>query len=86
MVKNVCPLPGEGQNHPLPLLLPHHLQLEDDFHDGGLHLVALALLGEVAKVLPVARPARHNLLVSIHAVVGLILFVTTLADKHMATV
>ena len=48
--------------------------------------MALALLGEVAKVLPVARPARHNLLVSIHAVVGLILFVTTLADKHMATV
>ena len=86
MVKNVDPLPGEGQKHPLPLLLPHHLQLEDNFHDGGLHLVALALLGEVAKVLPVARPAQHNLLVSIHAVGGLLLFVTTLAAKHMATV
>ena len=48
--------------------------------------MALALLREVEKVLPVLRPARHYLLVPVHAVVGLELFVTTLSDKHMATV
>ena len=48
--------------------------------------MALAPLGEVAKVIPVARPDTLNLLVSIHVIVGLELLATTLADKHMATV
>ena len=30
VVKEVDPLPGDGQNRPLSLLLPHHVQLEDD--------------------------------------------------------
>ena len=60
------------------------LQLEDDLLNGGLN--PKALLGEVAKVLPVARLSTHNLLVYVNVVVGLELFVTTLADKHMATV
>ena len=29
MVEDVCPLPGAGQNRPLPLLLPHHIYIED---------------------------------------------------------
>ena len=66
--------------------LTYKLQLEDDLLNGGLHPVALAPLGEVAKVLPVTRLATHKLLVSVHDVAGLELFVTTLADKHMATV
>ena len=34
-VEDVCPLPGAGQNRPLPLLLPQHVQIEDDLYDGG---------------------------------------------------
>ena len=55
MVEDVDPLPGDCQKHPFPLLLPHHIQLVDDIFDGDHHPVALALLAEVAKVLPVAR-------------------------------
>ena len=49
-------------------------------------MLVLAPHGEVAKALPVVRLARHNLLVSVDAVVGLELLATNLADKHMATV
>ena len=42
MVKNVDPLPGDGQKLSFSLLLPHHVQLEDDLVDGDLHPVALA--------------------------------------------
>ena len=42
VVKNVEPLPGEGKKCPLPLLLPHYVQLKDDLFDGDLHPVALA--------------------------------------------
>ena len=41
--------------------------------------------GEVAKALPVVRLETKKLLVSLHAVFGLELLATTLADKHMAT-
>ena len=34
-VKDICPLPGAGENHPLPLLLPLHIQIEDDLLNGG---------------------------------------------------
>ena len=44
----------------------------------------LAPHGEVAKALPVVRLATKKLLVSVDAVVGLELLVTTLADKHCA--
>ena len=64
--------------------LTYKLQLEDDLLDGGFHPVAQ--LGEVAKVLPLARLSTHNRLVFVNVVVGLKLFVTTLADKHLATV
>ena len=30
VVEDVCPLPGTGQNRPLPLLLPPHIQIKDD--------------------------------------------------------
>ena len=33
VVKDVDPLPGDGQKCPLPLPLPHHVQLEDDLFD-----------------------------------------------------
>ena len=45
----------------------------------------LASHGEVAKALPVVRLETKKLLVSLHAVFGLELLATTLADKHMAT-
>ena len=66
--------------------LTFKLQLEEDLLGGGLHPVALAQLVEVAKVLPVTRLATHKLLVYVHAVVSFELLVTTLADKHIATV
>ena len=47
---------------------------------------ALAPHGEVTKALPLVRLAIKKLLVSVDAVVGLKLFATTLADKHMAAV
>ena len=34
-VEDFCPLPGAGQNNPLPLLLPPHVQIEDDLLNGG---------------------------------------------------
>ena len=46
----------------------------------------LALHVEVENALPVMRLATKKLLVSVDAVVGLEIFATTLADKHMATV
>ena len=49
-------------------------------------MVVIAPHGEVAKALPVARLATHKLLVSVHAIVGLELLATTLADKHKANV
>ena len=54
MVKGVCPLPGAGQNRPLPFLLPPHTQIVDDL---------LAPHGEVAKVLTMVKLATHKLLV-----------------------
>ena len=60
--------------------ITYKLQLEDDLHDGGLHLLAHAPLGEVEKILPVTRLDTNNHLVSVHAVVGLELLVTTLAE------
>ena len=48
--------------------------------------MALAPLGEVPKVIPLARPDTFDPLVSVHAIVGLELLATTLADKHMGTV
>ena len=49
-------------------------------------LVVLDPLGEVAIVLPVVTLAPHQLLASVHAVVGLELLATTLAGKHMVSV
>ena len=40
----------------------------------------------MAKTLPVVRLATHKLIVSVDALVGVKLFDTTLAGKHMATV
>ena len=36
MVEDVCPLPGADQNHPLPLQLTPHVQIEDDLLNGGI--------------------------------------------------
>ena len=69
MVKHVHPLTRDGQKHPFPLLIH----------------VAFARLGEVEKVLLVARFATHKFLMSVHAVVGLKLFATCVAVKHMIT-
>ena len=45
----------------------------------------LAPHGDGAKALPVVRLATKKLILSVDAVVGLELLVTTIADKHMAT-
>jgi hypothetical protein len=34
-LEDVCLLPGDGQNNPLPLLLPPHVQIEDDLLNCG---------------------------------------------------
>ena len=47
-------------------------------------MVVLAQHGEVAKTLPVVRLATHKLIVSVDAVVGVELFPTSLAGKHIA--
>ena len=36
MVRDICPLPVAGRNSPLPLLIPHHVHIEEDLLDGGL--------------------------------------------------
>ena len=81
MVADVCPLPGTGQNLPLPLLLP--LRFRSRMISS---MVVNAPHGKVAKSLPVVRLATNKLLVSVDAVVGLEHLVTTVADKPMATV
>ena len=70
MVKHVDHLPDDSQKHPLLFLLP----------------VALARLGEVTKVLSLARRAIHKFLVSVHAVVSPSLLATIIAVKHKTTV
>ena len=85
MVEYVCTLPGAGaeagQNRPLPLLLPPHVQIEDDILDGGP-----CPTWRSGKSFPVGRLATYKLLVSVDAVVGVEILATTLADKHMVTV
>ena len=49
-------------------------------------MVILAPLGEVVKVLPLARLVLHKLCVFVHTVVGFELLATTIAEKHMVTV
>ena len=78
--EHVCPLPGAGQNGPLPLLLRHHNGIEDTLINGGPYPH-----GQVAKALPVVRFATHTLHVSVDYVVGLKLPAATLADKQMAS-
>ena len=68
MVEDVCLLPGARRNRPLPLLLPHHVEIEDR---------------KVVIALPVVRLATYKLLVSVDAIVGLEHLATTVADKQM---
>ena len=49
-------------------------------------VVVAAPHGEVSKALPVVRLAAYKVIVSVDVVVGVEPCVTTLADKHMATV
>ena len=79
MLKDVCPLPGAGQNR--PLLLPHTFRLRMISP-----MVVLAPHGELAKTLPVVRLASHKLIVSVDTVLGVELLATTLTGKHMDTV
>ena len=81
MFKDVCSLPGAGQNCPLLLLLPSHVQIEDDLLKGGP-----CPIGEVVKTLPVVRLATQKIIVSVDAVAGVELLATTLEGKHIATV
>ena len=46
-VEDVGPLPGASQNHPLPLLLPPQIQIEDDLLNA---MIVLAPHGEMAKL------------------------------------
>ena len=56
-VEDVCPLPGAGQNNPLPLLLPPHVQIEVDILNGGPYPTWRSL----EKTLPVVRLGKHKL-------------------------
>ena len=49
-------------------------------------MVVLAAHGEVSKTLHVVRLAKHKLVVSVDAAVGVELLATTIAGKYMATV
>ena len=49
-------------------------------------IVVLNPPGEVATSLPVPKFATHKLIVSVDAVLGFEILVTTLASKHIATV
>ena len=80
-VEDVCPLPGGGQNRPLLPVLPSHVQIEDDLLNGGPCPTLRS-----GKTLPVVRLVTHKPIVSVDAVVGVELLVTTLASKHIATV
>ena len=44
VIKDVDLLSGDDKKCLLPLLLPHHIQLEDDLLDGDLHHMALVSL------------------------------------------
>ena len=79
-VEDVCPLPGAGQNRPLPLLLPPHVQIEDDLLNGSP-----CPTWRNAKKSSWVRLVTHKLIVSVDAVVGVELFATTLAGKDIAT-
>ena len=80
-VEDVCPHPGDGQNRSLLLLLPSHVQIEDDLLNGGP-----CPSQRSGKTLPLVRLAPHKLIVSLDAVVRVEVLATTLADKHIATV
>ena len=60
---------------------PHTFKLRIIFS-----IVVLAPLEEVAKSLPVVRPATHKLIVSVDVVLWVELMATTLALKHIVTV
>ena len=68
-VKDVYPLPGAGQNRPLPLLLPPHVQIEDDLLIGGP-----CPTWRSEKNLCVVRLATHKLIASVDAVFVAIFF------------
>ena len=81
MAEDVCPLPGAGQNHPLPLLLPPLTFRLSMIYS----MVVFAPDVEVAKYFHGVRLATNNHLVSVDAVVGVEVLATAFADKHMAT-
>ena len=60
---------------------PHTFRLRMIFS-----MVVLAPHGDVAKTFAVVRLAKHKLIVSVDAVVGVELRATTFTGKHMATV
>ena len=60
---------------------PHTFRLRTIFS-----MVVLVPHGEVAKTLPMVRLATHKVNVSFDAVVGVGLFATTHAGKHIVTV
>ena len=79
--KDVCPLPRAGQNNPLPLLLPQHIQIEDDLLNGGP-----CPTWRSGKNCSCGEACHTQAYVSVDAVVGVELLATTLAGKHMAIV
>ena len=80
-VKDVCLIPGSGQNRPFSFLLPPIVQIEEYILKSGF-----SPHGEVAKAFLVVRLVTCELFMTIDAVVGIQLLATTLADKHMTTV
>ena len=80
MVKDVCPLPGAGQNRSIPVFLPLHTQIVDDLLNGGpcptWRSCKSSSCGE----------ACHTQASFVDAVVSLELLTTTLSEKYMANV
>ena len=81
MLEDVCLIPGAGQNCPLPLLLPPHIQIEGDLLNGGP-----CPAWRSGKSSSCGEFSTHKLLLSVNAVVGVELLAKTFAGKHIATV
>ena len=59
-IQDVCPLPGPGQNRPLPFLFPQHIQIEDDLLNcGHCPVVSLSPYKHIDTVISNFVLARH---------------------------
>ena len=81
MVKDVCTFPGDGQNRPLPLLLPDHVQLEDDLFAVVFILWPISHLEKMQKFF-LWRSLPHASFLCLFMLLSVLNFL----PQHMATV